>query len=109
MNRLLQGEVGSGKTIVALQAMIMVIENGYQAVLMVPTEILADQHYYTACQSLSSTSYLVAVLTGSVKGKKREGVLSQLRSGEVDLLIGTHALIQEQVEFKNLGLVVIVS
>jgi len=107
MNRLLQGEVGSGKTIVALQAMIIVIENGYQAVLMAPTEILAEQHYHTACQSLSSTSYLVAVLTGSVKGKKREGVLRQIRSGEVDLLIGTHALIQERVEFKNLGLVVI--
>ncbi|MDA2935388.1 ATP-dependent DNA helicase RecG, partial [Acidobacteria bacterium AH-259-D05] len=107
MNRLLQGDVGSGKTIVALQAMILVIENGYQAALMVPTEILAEQHCQTVGQFLNDTRYQIAFLTSSVKGKKRELVLRQIRAGEIDLLIGTHALIQEGVEFKNLGLVVI--
>ena len=107
MSRLLQGDVGSGKTIVALQAMIVAIENGYQSALMVPTEILAEQHYHTVGQFLKSTRYQVAFLTSSVKGKKRESVLRQVRSGEIDLLIGTHALIQQEVEFKDLGLVVI--
>jgi ATP-dependent DNA helicase RecG len=107
MNRLLQGDVGSGKTVVALQAMVIAIENGYQTALMAPTEILAEQHYHTVCQLLSSTGYRITFLTGSVKGKGRESVLCDVRSGETDLIIGTHALIQKGVQFKNLGLVVI--
>ncbi len=107
MNRLLQGDVGSGKTIVALQAMVIAIENGYQTALMVPTEILAEQHYHTVCQLLSSTDYRIAFLTSSVKGKRRDSVLCDIQSGKTDLVIGTHALIQKGVQFKNLGLVVI--
>ncbi|MFQ5928424.1 MAG: ATP-dependent DNA helicase RecG [Acidobacteriota bacterium] len=107
MNRLLQGDVGSGKTIVALQAMIVVIENGCQAVLMAPTEILAEQHYNNIRQYLSETRYQLAFLTSRVKGKERESVLTQIDSGEIDILVGTHALIQEGVDFKSLGLVVI--
>ena len=107
MNRLLQGDVGSGKTIVALQAMVIAIENGYQTALMVPTEILAEQHYHTVCQLLSGTGYRIAFLTSSVKGKGRESVLGDIQSGKTDLIIGTHALIQKGVQFKKLGLVVI--
>lgn len=107
MNRLLQGDVGSGKTVVALQAMILVCENGYQTALMAPTEILAQQHYQTICQLLEGTRYQIAFLTSSVKGKPRETVLRRLRSGEIDLVVGTHALIQEEVQFKELALVVI--
>jgi len=107
MNRLLQGDVGSGKTIVALQAMVIAIENGYQTALMVPTEILAEQHYHTVCQLLSGTGYRIAFLTSSVKGKGRESVLGHIQSGKTDLIIGTHALIQKGVQFKKLGLVVI--
>ena len=107
MNRLLQGDVGSGKTIVAVRAMVIAIENGYQTTLMAPTEILAEQHYHTVFQLLSRTGYRIAFLTSSVKGKGRESVLCDMRSGETDLIIGTHALIQEGVQFKNLGLVVI--
>ena len=107
MNRLLQGDVGSGKTIVALQAMVIAIENGYQTALMAPTEILAEQHYHTVCQLLSGTGYRIAFLTSSVKGTGRESVLGDIRSGTTDLIIGTHALIQKGVQFKTLGLVVI--
>ena len=107
MSRLLQGDVGSGKTIVALQAMVIAIENGYQTALMAPTEILAEQHYHTVFQLLSGTGYRIAFLTSSVKGKGRESVLGHIRSGKTDLIIGTHALIQKGVQFKNLGLVVI--
>ena len=107
MNRLLQGDVGSGKTIVALQAMVIAIENGYQTALMVPTEILAEQHYHTVCQLLSGTGYRIAFLTSSVKGKGRESVLGHIQSGKTDLIIGTHALIQKGVQFQKLGLVVI--
>jgi len=107
MNRLLQGDVGSGKTIVALQAMVIAIENGYQAALMAPTEILAEQHYHTVCQLLNSTGYRISFLSSSIKGKGRESVLCDIGSGESQLIIGTHALIQKGVQFKNLGLVVI--
>ena len=107
MNRLLQGDVGSGKTMVALQAMIVMIENGYQAVLMVPTEILAEQHHSNLLHYLHHTSYRVAFLTGSVRGKGRQSLLNQIRLGEVDLVIGTHAVIQRDVHFNHLGLVVI--
>ena len=107
MNRLLQGDVGSGKTIVALQAMVIAVENGFQTALMAPTEILAEQHYHTVCQLLSGTGYRISFLTSSVKGKGRESVLGHIQSGKTDLIIGTHALIQKGVQFKKLGLVVI--
>ncbi len=107
MNRLVQGDVGSGKTIVALQAMIMAIENGYQAALMAPTEILAEQHGRNIARLLTETPYRVALLTGSLKAKEKRAIHESLRSGEIHLVVGTHALIQEGVEFSRLGLVVI--
>ena len=107
MNRLLQGDVGSGKTIVALQAMIVVIENGYQTALMAPTEILAEQHYKNLLQYLRETPYRLAFLSGSMRGQERSRILRRVCSGQVDLLVGTHALIQESVQFENLGMVVI--
>ena len=107
MSRLLHGDVGSGKTIVALQAMIVCIENGYQAALMAPTEILAEQHFQNFQSYLEGTSYEVALLTSRVKGKKRKVILERIRSGDVDLVIGTHALIEGPVEFRDLALAVI--
>jgi ATP-dependent DNA helicase RecG len=107
MHRLLQGDVGSGKTIVALQAIAVVVENGYQAALMAPTEILAEQHYRNVSRLLQSTHYQVALLTSGVKGKARKEALAAVSAGEVHLLVGTHALIQSVVEFRNLALVVI--
>ena len=107
MSRLLHGDVGSGKTIVALQAIVVGIENGHQAALMAPTEILAEQHFRTFTSYLENTSYEVALLTSRVKGKKRKAILARIESGDVDLVIGTHALIEQQVEFKDLALVVI--
>jgi len=107
MSRLLHGDVGSGKTIVALQAMVVGIENGYQAALMAPTEILAEQHFRTFTSYLENTAYDVVLLTSRVKGKKRKAILARIEAGDVDLVIGTHALIEQQVEFKDLALVVI--
>lgn len=107
MSRLLQGDVGSGKTIVALQAMVAVIENGYQTALMAPTEILAEQHYRNIKKYLGPTSYRVAFLTGAVKGKQRKRTLAQIESGELDLVVGTHALIQGGVKFRTLALVIV--
>jgi len=107
MNRLLQGDVGSGKTIVALQAMVVAIENGAQAALMAPTEILAEQHFRNIATYLSGSSYRVALLTSSVKGKRRKETLESIRVGETNLVVGTHALIQGGVEFKDLALVVV--
>ena len=107
MNRLLQGDVGSGKTIVALQAAVVVMENGGQAAFMAPTEILAEQHYANIAQYIDKTGYRVALLTGHVKGKQRTAVLEGVRSGEIQLLVGTHALIQKAVAFRNLALVII--
>jgi ATP-dependent DNA helicase RecG len=107
MSRLLQGDVGSGKTIVALQAMLVVVENGYQAVLMVPTELLAEQHFRNLSRYLATTPYKLAFLSSSVKGKKKEQVLAQIQSGEAQFIIGTHALIEAPVEFRTLGLAVI--
>ena len=107
MNRLLQGDVGSGKTIVAVQAMVVVAENGCQAVLMAPTEILSRQHYTTIRQYLNDTRYRIALLTGGVKGRQRTSLLKDVADGKIDILIGTHAVIQEGVEFAGLGLVVI--
>ena len=107
MNRLLQGDVGSGKTIVALQAMVIAIENGYQAVLMAPTEILAAQHYLYAQRILAPLRYRVALLTSALPRSEKSATLEALREGNVDLLVATHAVLEKNIEFKNLGLVVI--
>ncbi len=107
MTRLLQGDVGSGKTIVALQAQVVVMENGYQTALMAPTEILAEQHCRAFARRLADTPYRIAFLTGAVKGKARREALEAIRSGEARVVVGTHAIFQKGVEFQNLGLVVI--
>lgn len=107
MNRLLQGDVGSGKTLVALMSMLIALDNGYQACMMAPTEILANQHYETIQHFLYGMNVRVELLTGSIKGKKREAILQGLRSGEVQILIGTHAVIEDTVSFASLGYVVI--
>ncbi len=107
MRRLLQGDVGSGKTIVALQAAIIAIENGYQAALMAPTEILATQHYFSARQILEKTGYRIVLLTGSLDRAEKRGMREQIAGGVAQLVIGTHALIQEIVEFAKLGLVIV--
>ncbi len=108
MNRLLQGDVGSGKTLVALMTMLIALDNGYQACLMAPTEILAEQHYATFREFLRDMPVRVELLTGSVKGKRRRTpILEGTRAGEVHILIGTHAVLEDTVEFRRLGLVVI--
>lgn len=107
MNRLVQGDVGSGKTLVALMAMLIAVDNGFQACIMAPTEILAEQHLATVQEFLNGLDVKVELLTGIVKGKKRKEVLEQLVTGEIDILVGTHALIEETVQFKNLGLAVV--
>lgn len=107
MNRLLQGDVGSGKTLVALMSMLIALDNGYQACMMAPTEILANQHYETICEFLTGMDVHVALLTGSIKGKKREAILTGLLTGDIHILIGTHAVIEDTVNFSSLGLVVI--
>ena len=107
MNRLLQGDVGSGKTLVALMSMLMALDNGYQECMMAPTEILANQHYETIKEFLFGMDIRVELLTGSVKGKKREAILSGLLTGDVNKLIGTHAVIEDTVNFSSLGFVVI--
>ena len=101
MNRLLQGDVGSGKTIVAVQAMVVAIENGYQTALMEPTEILAEQHARNVRRWLSLSPYRVELLTGSLKAKEKREIQEAVASGDVDLIVGTHALIQEAVQFKR--------
>ncbi|MBX3279822.1 MAG: ATP-dependent DNA helicase RecG [Acidobacteria bacterium] len=107
MNRLLQGDVGSGKTIVAVQAMALAIENGYQTALMVPTEILAEQHHRNIRRILAGTAYNAGLLTGSLRAKEKRETHERIASGELNLIVGTHALIQEAVEFDRLGLAVI--
>ncbi len=107
MNRLLQGDVGSGKTVVAIMCMLIALDNGFQACLMAPTEILASQHFDTFHELLSGMDVRVELLTGSTKKKDREKIHSGLQSGEIDILIGTHALIEDVVQFRNLGFVVI--
>ena len=107
MNRLLQGDVGSGKTLVALLSMLMAVDNHYQTCLMAPTEILAQQHYQSIAEYLKKMNVKVALLTGSTKTKDRKLLHEQLEKGDIDLLIGTHALLEDTVKFKNLGLVVI--
>ncbi len=107
MNRLIQGDVGSGKTIVALLAGLRVVECGYQAAIMAPTEVLAEQHYLTIHRWVEPLGIRVALLTSNIKGSEREEIYSRIRSGEVRIVIGTHAVIQEQVEFHRLGLAII--
>lgn len=107
MNRLLQGDVGSGKTLVALMSMLIAIDNGFQACIMAPTEILAEQHLQTIRQFLGDMDIRVELLTGMVKGKKRQTILSDLALGKVDILVGTHAVIEDTVIFWQLGMVVV--
>jgi len=107
MLRLLQGDVGSGKTLVALLAMLAAVESGAQAALLAPTEILARQHHATLLTQLDAIGVRVAILTGREKGRPRESVLIGLADGSIDILIGTHAIFQEKVAYKNLGLAVI--
>ena len=114
MNRLLQGDVGSGKTIVALLTVLLAVDNGFQACIMAPTEILANQHYQSICELLGGneiviqdSKFKVALLTGSTTTKQRQPIHEQLLSGEINILIGTHALIEDNVRFANLGLCII--
>ncbi len=107
MNRLLQGDVGSGKTMVALMSMLLAVDNGFQACMMAPTEILARQHFATISRQTEGLNLKVAILTGSSKSKERRTALEGIASGEIDILIGTHALIEDKVLFANLGYVVI--
>ena len=107
MNRLLQGDVGSGKTLVALMSMLIALDNGYQACMMAPTEILAAQHYETIRKFLFGMDVRVELLMGSVKGKKREKILKDLLTGDVQILIGTHAVLEDTVGFSSLGMVII--
>ena len=106
MNRLLQGDVGSGKTIVAVIAMYFAYINGYQSTLMAPTEILAQQHYESVCELFKGENINVGLLTSSVSKKDREEILANVRSGEIQMLIGTHSLINDEVVFKNLALTI---
>ncbi len=107
MNRLLQGDVGSGKTIVALMAMLIAIDNGYQACIMAPTEILSEQHFANISRYLNGIGLRVELLTGSIKGKRRESILKGLLNGDVNILVSTHAVLEDTVSFLRLGMVVI--
>ncbi len=107
MNRLLQGDVGSGKTIVAVMTMLLALDNGFQACIMAPTEILAQQHFFSISELLADMGIAVRLLTGSVKGKVRKEVLAELADGSLKIVVGTHALIEDSVQFKNLGMAVI--
>jgi ATP-dependent DNA helicase RecG len=107
MRRLLQGDVGSGKTIVAFEAAIIAIENGYQVALMAPTEILAQQHYFSARRILENAGYRIVLLTGSLEADRKKEIRRHIAQGSAQLIIGTHALLEEKVEFGNLGLVIV--
>ncbi|GAA4454664.1 ATP-dependent DNA helicase RecG [Rurimicrobium arvi] len=107
MNRLVQGDVGSGKTVVATMSMLLALDNGFQACLMAPTEILARQHYQSVSELLEPIGIKVAILTGTVKGKDRKAVLNGLADGSIQIVIGTHALIEDSVRFHNLGIAVV--
>ena len=107
MRRLLQGDVGSGKTIVAFEAAIIAIENGYQVALMAPTEILAQQHYFSARRILESAGYRVVLLTGSMEDDRKRETRRHIAQGNAQLVIGTHALIEQKVEFAKLGMVIV--
>ena len=107
MNRLVQGDVGSGKTIVALMVMLMAKDNGFQACLMAPTEILATQHYQSLEKMVNAVGMNMALLTGSTKTARRREIHEALESGELDILVGTHALLEDKVKYKNLGVAII--
>jgi len=107
MNRLLQGDVGSGKTIVAVLTMLLAVDNGYQACLMAPTEVLAKQHFETISGLLAKLAIPVKILTGSTKKAERKKIINDLSDGSLKILIGTHAVIEEVVQFNNLGIVII--
>ncbi|WP_370459420.1 ATP-dependent DNA helicase RecG [Chitinophaga sp. Cy-1792] len=107
MNRLLQGDVGSGKTMVALLTALLAIDNGFQACLMAPTEILSQQHFKGLSELLENMPVRVALLTGSIKGKARKQILADVKEGNIHLLVGTHALLEKEVDFKNLGMAII--
>jgi len=107
MNRLLQGDVGSGKTLVALMSMLLALDNGYQSCIMAPTEILAQQHHATITRFLAGLNIDVALLTGSTKKKERKHIHEKLMNGETPFIVGTHALIEDEVQFTNLGLAII--
>src|ERR1051326_4183820 len=107
MRRLLQGDVGSGKTIIALEAAVIAIENGYQAALMAPTEILATQHYLSARRILEPAGYRVVLLSGSLEQDRKRDIRRHIAHGNAQLVIGTHALIEQKVEFDKLGLVIV--
>jgi ATP-dependent DNA helicase RecG len=107
MNRLVQGDVGCGKTMVALLSMVVALENGYQAAFMAPTEILAEQHFFTFRRLLAACPYRVELLTSALKGKARAAALARVAAGEAQIAVGTHALIQEQVRFQRMGLAVV--
>jgi ATP-dependent DNA helicase RecG len=107
MNRLLQGDVGSGKTMVALLSMLLAADNGYQSCLMAPTEILAQQHYHGLKELLKDMPLEIALLTGSVKSAERKRILKGLIEDTIHFIVGTHAVIEDVVQFKNLGLVIV--
>ncbi len=107
VNRLIQGDVGSGKTIVAVLMFVYLVENSYQCVMMAPTEILATQHYLSIVDELANLGLRVEILTGTIKGKKREKLLSEIKAGVIDVVVGTHALIEDNVKFNKLGLIVV--
>ena len=107
MNRLLQGDVGSGKTMVALLAMLLAMDNGFQSCMMAPTEILATQHFNSISDLLKETNVKVKLLTGSTKTAERKMIHEELLSGELSILVGTHAVLEDVVKFKNLGLAII--
>ena len=107
MNRLIQGDVGSGKTVVALMSLMMCVDNGYQGALMVPTSVLASQHFRTLLTICKDLELNISLLTGATKKSDRKKILTNLKNGLTDIIIGTHALIEDSVVFNNLGLVVI--
>lgn len=107
MSRLMQGDVGSGKTIVAFEAIVIAIENGYQAALMAPTEILAEQHFINAKRILGSLNYAICVMRGGIRKAEKDALIERIATGEINMVIGTHALIEERTRFKKLGLVIV--
>jgi len=107
VNRLIQGDVGSGKTIVVILMLLYLVENSYQGVIMAPTEILAVQHYLSMIDDMAKLGVRVEIFTGSIKGKKREKLLSEIKEGVIDIVVGTHALIEDNVKFRKLGLIVV--
>ena len=106
MNRLIQGDVGSGKTIIAFLALYKAVKNGYQGVFMVPTEILAEQHYKSASKLFDDLGITVRLLTGSMKKREKDEVKKLTKDGKIDIVLGTHAVLEEDAEFYNLGLVI---